>query len=1059
MLKSHEQFHSSNGKRRILVVDDEIINREMLGAYLKKDFEVLFACNGKEALEIIQENKETLSLVLLDIMMPVMNGIELLEIVREDKELSRIPIIVLTADKKTEIRSLNLGAADFIPKPYPEVDIILARVWRIIELSEDRDIIQSTERDQLTGLYNKEYFFRYAQQYDQHHKKKDMDAITIDINHFHMINERYGRKYGDEVLHRIAGKLQAIVKEDGGIVCRRGADVFMVYCPHRIDYQDMLKIASEGIAGEESADNRIRLRMGVYSHVDKNIDIERRFDRAKIAADNVKGSFTKTIAFYDDDLHAKELYTEQLVEDFYKAIEEKQFIVHYQPKYNIKGEQPVLSSAEALVRWNHPDLGMISPGVFIPLFEENGLIQVLDRYVWRETCRQIRDWRDRLGKYVPVSANVSRVDLYDPGLISALQDLIREFRLSYQDLMLEVTESAYTQDAEQIIGVVEKLKKLGFVIEMDDFGTGYSSLNMVSSLPFDVLKLDMHFTRTAFSEGGNTRMLELIMDIAEYLAVPVIAEGVETREQMETLRAMGCDLVQGYYFSKPVAADEFEKFLIGKSAQMDDDNCEEMPQVTDSSGKDFFEEITEEPKEGEEVDKEKEAEISGEKPSRPGIQLRTATYFFLIISLVASIALFAADMSVTRGYRRMEKASDRYISAQLAASDMESGSDYLTDRVRCFVVTGEVEYLKDYLQEVNITKTRDKAVDNLSMLLEDTSPEALASLNTALALSNELVITEYQAIRLKLETGNYDLEDVPKEIWDVKLNKDEIGLSKEEKNQKAQSLVFDNNYMHFKDNIRENVSNCTQELIRASSQQLEEASSRMSLLVMIQTAITIVFLLVVLVIVLFINEQIRKPLTNMVEMMQLQKPIPMIGAEELQFVGKTYNVILKENETAHEKLKHEASHDALTGLLNRGAYDLMMKTVDTSHIALIIIDVDYFKSVNDTYGHAVGDRVLKRVADILRQSFRSVDVICRIGGDEFVVIMTRVNKTMKDLVKTKIRQMNEMLQHPQDDLPPVSLSVGIAFSDRDNPKGDIFKDADTALYRVKEAGRNGCEVY
>ena len=178
MLKSHEQFHSSNGKRRILVVDDEIINREMLGAYLKKDFEVLFACNGKEALEIIQENKETLSLVLLDIMMPVMNGIELLEIVREDKELSRIPIIVLTADKKTEIRSLNLGAADFIPKPYPEVDIILARVWRIIELSEDRDIIQSTERDQLTGLYNKEYFFRYAQQYDQHHKKKDMDAIT-----------------------------------------------------------------------------------------------------------------------------------------------------------------------------------------------------------------------------------------------------------------------------------------------------------------------------------------------------------------------------------------------------------------------------------------------------------------------------------------------------------------------------------------------------------------------------------------------------------------------------------------------------------------------------------------------------------------------------------------------------------------------------------------------------------------------------------------------------------------------------------------------------------------
>jgi diguanylate cyclase (GGDEF)-like protein len=197
----------------------------------------------------------------------------------------------------------------------------------------------------------------------------------------------------------------------------------------------------------------------------------------------------------------------------------------------------------------------------------------------------------------------------------------------------------------------------------------------------------------------------------------------------------------------------------------------------------------------------------------------------------------------------------------------------------------------------------------------------------------------------------------------------------------------------------------------------------------------------------------------MVRMMQNQEMIPPTGVEELRFVTRTYNQILEENRTAREKLSHEASHDALTGLFNRGAYDLMMESVDTQHMALILIDVDCFKTVNDTYGHAVGDRVLKRVADLLKTSFRSVDVLCRIGGDEFAVIMTRANSSMSQLVLNKMNRVNDILQHPKDDLPPVSLSVGIAFSDREDPQGDIFSDADSTLYDVKKAGRKGCAVF
>ena len=561
MLKTHEKFHSENGKRLVLIVDDEELNQIMLYNYIQDEYEAIFASDGLTALEMIKENKDILSLILLDLLMPNMHGLDLIRILKNDQDLKDIPIIVLTSDSEAEVASLQLGAADFITKPYPEREIVLTRINRCIELSEDKDIIQSTERDSLTGLYNREYFYRYAQQYDQHHKGKDMDAIVVDVHHFRMINERYGKTYGDDVLRRIGEKVREMVRDDGGIVCRREADTFLVYCPHREDYKEILENASIGLAGSDVSTNRVRLRMGVYAHCDQSIEIERRFDRAKAAADTIRSNFLKAVAFYNDSLHESEVYEEQLLEDFTKALAEEQFTVFYQPKFDVRPEIPVLASAEALVRWNHPELGMISPGVFIPLFEDNGLIQQLDLYVWNEAAKQINDWKDRFDISIPVSVNVSRIDMYDPDLINTFKNLLDEYNLEPEELLLEITESAYTQDSAQIISTVNELRDIGFRIEMDDFGTGYASLNMISSLPIDALKLDMKFIRNAFSEGRDTRLIEVIIDIADYLGVPVIAEGVETEEQLYVLKEMGCDLVQGYYFSKPVPANEYEAFI------------------------------------------------------------------------------------------------------------------------------------------------------------------------------------------------------------------------------------------------------------------------------------------------------------------------------------------------------------------------------------------------------------------------------------------------------------------------------------------------------------------
>ncbi|MBR4472435.1 MAG: amino acid permease [Oscillospiraceae bacterium] len=552
-----------NVSRKILIVEDEVVNQMMLGKALEDEYEILYASDGLVALEEIRAHKDDLNLILLDLLLPKMSGTEVLRSIKADPELKHIPVIVMTSDHQSEVECLEIGAMDFISKPYPAWEVVHARVKKSIEYAESRETIQSTERDHLTKLFNIDYFFRYIGIFDRHYVDMDMDAVVIDVNHFHLVNERYGKQYGDTVLMRIGERIRHLAREVGGVGCRQGADTFLIYCPHRTDYADLLEEASKGLSGEDASDDRIRLRMGVYANVDKELDIERRFDRAKLAADSVKDNYVQPVGVFDQKMNDTALFREALLEGFHSSLDEGRFSVVFQPKFDIRPEKPVLASAEALVRWNHPVLGPVSPGVFIPLLEDNGLILELDIFVWRETARRIREWKDKFGFSVPVSVNVSRIDMLMPNLKSIFTEILDSRCLTTADLILEITESAYTGDSSQVIAVARELRGtgMGFRIEMDDFGTGYSSLGMLSNLPIDVLKLDMSFVRSAFGETRDFRIIELIIDIADYLQVPLVAEGVETEEQYLKLRDLGCDLVQGYYFSRPLPPDQFEQFL------------------------------------------------------------------------------------------------------------------------------------------------------------------------------------------------------------------------------------------------------------------------------------------------------------------------------------------------------------------------------------------------------------------------------------------------------------------------------------------------------------------
>lgn len=550
---------TGNRKRQVLVVDDEHINREMLGYIIKQKYDVVYAENGKEALDIIRENSKKLSLVMLDLIMPEMDGFEVLKIMQEDPSLKSLPVIVLTSEKSAEVDSLKLGAADFITKPYDMPEVILARVKRIIELSEDRLIIEATERDYLTGLYTKQFFFKYATQLERYYPDWEMDAVAIDVEHFHLVNELHGREFGDRVLREIARTINHLVStETDGYACRYEADMFFVYCTHVDEeaYETMHAQLLEALV-KITKNNHIRVRFGVYPKVDRSIEMERRFDRAKQSCDTIRNNYAISIAYYDTKSYEKDIFSERLIGDFEEAMEKGHLIVYYQPKYNIKGDKPVLSSAEALIRWQHPEFGMISPGAFIPLFETNGLIQQLDLYVWKQAAEQISTWKKEYGVTIPVSVNVSRMDMYDPELQSNLLRILRENGLTSSEYLLEVTESAYAEDSRQLIEVVNNLRGKGFRVEMDDFGSGYSSLNMLTTLPIDVLKLDMVFVKNVHTDEKALRLVELIMEIARYLGVTVIAEGVEYEEQYELLKKCGCDVIQGYYFSKPLPPEDF----------------------------------------------------------------------------------------------------------------------------------------------------------------------------------------------------------------------------------------------------------------------------------------------------------------------------------------------------------------------------------------------------------------------------------------------------------------------------------------------------------------------
>jgi diguanylate cyclase (GGDEF)-like protein len=562
-------------RRLILVVDDEMVNRKIIEKILSEEYDLLAAENGAQAMELLQAHGQEISVVLLDIVMPVMDGYEVLRRMRESDELAVIPVIVSSQKEgdEAELAALEMGAADFMAKPY-KPDMIKRRVKNLIKLRESAYALSRLEHDQLTGLYNKDAFCRRAKERLGAEPAQRFDLIAVDIERFELVNDLYGKQEGDKLLVYVAQQIE--YNASAGLCGRLYSDVFACLMPHGDEVMQRHDRIVEAIA-RYPLNLRLNIKCGVYPVEDASLPVETMCDRALLTVNSIKGAFGKNVAYYDDSLRMRIIREQAITDHMQAALEKGEFIVYYQPKYALATEK--IAGAEALVRWMHPEKGFLPPGEFIPIFERNGFITRLDRYVWERVCADVRDWLDAGNIAVPVSVNVSRADLYVPDLPDILTGLTQKYRLEPGMLHLEITESAYTQNAEQLIKVVRNLKARGFILEMDDFGTGYSSLNMLAQLPIHILKLDMRFLQTqSVTPKGN--ILSFVISLARWLNLQVVAEGVETAEQIRVLRNMDCDFVQGYYYAKPMPLSEFQAHLLAAGVNELPPPAPPQPEVT-----------------------------------------------------------------------------------------------------------------------------------------------------------------------------------------------------------------------------------------------------------------------------------------------------------------------------------------------------------------------------------------------------------------------------------------------------------------------------------------------
>lgn len=414
--------------------------------------------------------------------------------------------------------------------------------------------------DTLTRIYNYSRFYADVQHVIMSNEDKNYAIVVFDIDRFKSINDIHGMLEGDEVLKQIGVILTDMFGREANYA-RMHSDMF-AFCISYNKKLDIIKVIEKirkkinSYTAEKPYS--VGTSYGIYLVEDRMVPVNLMCDRAMMAARTIKGDIMKFCAFYDEQYRRDMLKTNEIERDMNPALEGGQFLMYLQPKYNISDS--TLCGAEVLCRWLHPEKGLIPPNDFIPLFEKNGFILKLDEYMWECACKSIRKWLDEGRTPVPLSVNISRYHIKHNNVEKVLMDLLRKYNLTPSVLNLEITESLFLDNPEELNRVLARLQSLGFKLEVDDFGSGFSSLNLIRNITVDTIKIDKDFLDNEIATEKGQIVVRHTISMAKELKLQVIAEGVETEEHLDFLKKSECDIAQGYFFAKPMPIEEFEKF-------------------------------------------------------------------------------------------------------------------------------------------------------------------------------------------------------------------------------------------------------------------------------------------------------------------------------------------------------------------------------------------------------------------------------------------------------------------------------------------------------------------
>jgi diguanylate cyclase (GGDEF)-like protein len=421
------------------------------------------------------------------------------------------------------------------------------------------DAMQMKERfkhDKLTGAWSREYFLDVV---DQMLKESDevFQFIALDLDKFKYINEYYGRRAGDTVLKVVADRLLEVFGKKAAISHSYADKFYICVKKDGIMQEEIDYITTDKICLESGEVIRASIKMGIYSYdaSSQMYTADECIDRALMARSTIKGIHGKNYAVYTTELEEKMREENEIESLMEKALKEREYVVFYQPKFSLSTGE--LVGAEALVRWNSKEKGMLSPGIFIPLFEKNGFIVKLDFYVYEEVCRFIRKILDENIDMVPISINVSRAHIETTDFVDRLIQVVDSYEIPHHYLEIEMTESTYGADNNNVIRIVNQLKEHGFLLSMDDFGSGYSSLNLLKNMPIDVLKIDKEFLGETETSKRSREIIRMIVEMSKAIDIQTICEGVETDQQAQFLRGIGCDMVQGFLFARPMPEESY----------------------------------------------------------------------------------------------------------------------------------------------------------------------------------------------------------------------------------------------------------------------------------------------------------------------------------------------------------------------------------------------------------------------------------------------------------------------------------------------------------------------